>query len=474
MADWWQELQNTKPRETGGSYRKRWGQDRLVHPTQSWPTSGKNFKIRSLGRPAVRIANGGDKIGSSQAVLCHANQYNTRGIFCSNNAAFFPLHVMQSQRKWQEPAWEFTIVADHEFWTPIIQHYLNKGLRQRDMPEQIAKDHDGRKISTRSISRLINKYGLKTARQPCLSLSEMGDSILQEQLRVNGTHLPRHFIQGFQFTRDPTEAAARFAGNKTITRKGLVSPGPNEEEQMGIEVWGICDKYSRHELALWAVPNSRLAIVPPALYLMLVKEKKGIPLQTTSDKGSETGQLAAMQTALRTFYELGLSVETLPPHRFVKSVHNITRERGWCPLWNKDLKNVLLAWREGQLEVGYIDSNPTHRMMGVWLWARVVESRLDNARQLNGVHRVRRQDHVLLPTGGHVEDFYNNPEKYDEDTISRLLAEHIPQRLFQFGTDESHALATELFTQVGSPALTSLNAWEVWRAMMAKLPGGLN
>ncbi|KAF8519694.1 hypothetical protein JB92DRAFT_3112223 [Gautieria morchelliformis] len=394
-----------------------------------------------------------------------------------------------------------SVLADHEFWTPIIQHYLNKGLRQRDMPEQIAKDHDGQKISTRSISWLINKYGLKTARQPCLSLSEMGDSILQvteedplaswgirriqEQLRVNSTHLPHRFIQGFQFTRDPTEAAARFAGNKTITRKGLVSPGPNEEwcvdgheklkEQMGIEVWGICDKYSRRELALWAVPNSRLAIVPPALYLMLVKEKKGIPLQTTSDKGSETGQLAAMQTAL--------CVETLPPHRFVKSVHNITRERGWRPLWHKDLKNVLLAWREGQLEVGYIDSNPTHRMMGVWLWAQVVQSHLDNARQLNGVHRVRRQDHVLLPTGGRVEDFYNNPEKYggenilipvDEDTISQLLAEHVPQRLFQFGTDESHALATELFTQVGSPALTSLNAWEVWHAMMAKLPGGLN
>ncbi|KAF8504932.1 hypothetical protein JB92DRAFT_3145648 [Gautieria morchelliformis] len=402
-----------------------------------------------------------------------------------------------------------SVLADHEFWTPIIQNYRNKGLRQRDIPEQIAKDHDGRKISIRSISRLINKYDLKTARLPRLSLPEMVDTIpqvteedplaswgirrIQEQLRVNGTHLPRRFIQDFQFTRDPNEAAARFAGNKAISRKGLVSPGPNEEwcvdghdklkEQMGIEVWGICNKYSRRELRLWAVPNACLAIVPPALYLRLVKAKKGIPLQTTSDKGSETGQLASMQTALRTFYEPGLSVENLPPHRFVKSVHNITREHGWRPLWHKDLKNVLLAWREGQLEVGYIDSNPTHRMMGIWLWARVVQSRLDNARQLNGVHRVRRQDHVLLPTGGRVEDFYNNPEKYggedmlipvDEDTISRLLTEHVPERLFQFGTDESHALATELFTQVGSPVLTSLNAWHVWGTMMAKLPGGLD
>ncbi|KAF8531117.1 hypothetical protein JB92DRAFT_2693102 [Gautieria morchelliformis] len=63
-----------------------------------------------------------------------------------------------------------------------------------------------------------------------------------------------HFIQEFQFTCDPNEAAMRFMGNKTISHKGLVSPGPNEEwcidgheklkEQMGIEVWGICDKYS--------------------------------------------------------------------------------------------------------------------------------------------------------------------------------------------------------------------------------------
>jgi len=45
---------------------------------------------------------------------------------------------------------------------------------------------------------------------------------------------------------------------------------------MGIEVWRIIDKFSRKELGLWAVPNSRLAVVPPALYLLLVKEIKGM------------------------------------------------------------------------------------------------------------------------------------------------------------------------------------------------------
>ena len=44
---------------------------------------------------------------------------------------------------------------------------------------------------------------------------------------------------------------------------------------MGIAVYGIIDKFSRGELGLWAVPNSRVAVVPPALYLRVVRQKKG-------------------------------------------------------------------------------------------------------------------------------------------------------------------------------------------------------
>ncbi|KAF8512925.1 hypothetical protein JB92DRAFT_3168856 [Gautieria morchelliformis] len=237
---------------------------------------------------------------------------------------------------------------------------------------------------------------------------------------------------------------------------------------MGIDVWGICDKYSHRELGMWAVPNSRMAIVPPALFLMLVKEKKGIPLQVTSDMGSETGQLAALQTALRMEYLPGLTVDELPPHQFVKSVHNITRERAWRPIFHQELKNILATWKDGQIEVGYRASNPTHHMCAIWLWAQVVQDRLNHVRDENAVHKVRKQARVILPTRGQIEDFYNNPEKWggkemlvpvDEDVIERLLLEHTPQRLFQFSTDEGNTLAQALFEQLGRPKVDVRNAW---------------
>ncbi|KAF8479959.1 hypothetical protein JB92DRAFT_3274728 [Gautieria morchelliformis] len=117
---------------------------------------------------------------------------------------------------------------------------------------------------------------------------------------------------------------------------------------MDTDVWGICDKYSRHELGLGLIVTYF-----PCMYATNVTYL-GIALQVTSDMGAETGQLVALQTALcRTEYLPGLTIDELPPHRFVKSVHNITRERAWCPIFHQELKNILATWQDGQIDVGY-------------------------------------------------------------------------------------------------------------------------
>ncbi len=43
---------------------------------------------------------------------------------------------------------------------------------------------------------------------------------------------------------------------------------------MGIAIWGIIERFSRRELALWAVPNARLSEVP-ALILRLIHKLGG-------------------------------------------------------------------------------------------------------------------------------------------------------------------------------------------------------
>jgi hypothetical protein len=44
---------------------------------------------------------------------------------------------------------------------------------------------------------------------------------------------------------------------------------------MGIDVWGVIDKNGRLEQGLWAVPNARDPNLPPALWLRVVKKRKG-------------------------------------------------------------------------------------------------------------------------------------------------------------------------------------------------------
>ncbi|KAJ7868014.1 hypothetical protein B0H14DRAFT_2346753, partial [Mycena olivaceomarginata] len=228
--------------------------------------------------------------------------------------------------------------------------------------------------SLRSIERIVKSHNLRTSRHSGLTDVEKGAAIIsiteevplgrwgarkiKEKLAVQSIHIPRDFIDNIRGILDRDATDMRKPGAKKIHTRGLHSAGPNEEwcvdghekilQALGIAVWGIVDKFSRYELKLWALPDSRTAEVPPALYLRLLREKQGMPLQTTSDKGSETGLLADTQTALRhdpSFMttDLNFESEAVTAHLSVKSVYNITRERGWRPIWEKELKSWALV-----------------------------------------------------------------------------------------------------------------------------------
>jgi hypothetical protein len=51
----------------------------------------------------------------------------------------------------------------------------------------------------------------------------------------------------------------------------------------------------------------------------------------------------------------------LPAAVATTSTNNITRERGWRPLWERELENVLAAWRTGQEEYGYDAQDLFHK-----------------------------------------------------------------------------------------------------------------
>ncbi|KAJ7185212.1 hypothetical protein C8R46DRAFT_881931, partial [Mycena filopes] len=395
------------------------------------------------------------------------------------------------------------IVKEYPDLPKWIQTYVDDGIKQADMPQAFLDDR-GITIGLRSIERLIDKHKIHTSRHSGLTDVEKGAAILaitqedplarwggrkiKEKLAMQSIHVPREFIDNIRGAIDRDASNMRKPGAKKVHTRGLWSAGPNEEwcvdghekilQCMSISVWGIVDKYSRNELNLWALPDSRTADIPPVLYLMTVREKGGMPLQTTSDKGSETGILAAAQTALRSIYLPELELDTVPAHMSVKSVYNITRERGWRPIWEKELANVKYAYETGKIAAGFHPQDPIHEGVALWLWAKITQLRLNAIKRENSRHHVRFQRNKLLPTGGRHGDFYSKPEKWggkdqlipvDLAVIDRLIEKYTPPRLFQFGTDEMVSLCEGLYEEVGSPEVSAVNGWAVFTAMIGKL-----
>lgn len=107
----------------------------------------------------------------------------------------------------------------------------------------------------------------------------------------------------------------------------------------------------------------------------MMTSSTGMPLQTTTDCGSETTQVYGFANALqyvflihskfvspstkyifREYFSPHLSIDELPAHCFLHSVNNITIERGWLQLHLQWGDNVKVFWEVGH-EV-YNDMNP--------------------------------------------------------------------------------------------------------------------
>ena len=140
--------------------------------------------------------------------------------------------------------------------------------------------------------------------------------------------------------------------------------GDGHDKLAGIRfpIWGVRDKWSSKWLGLWVVPNNRLKKAVALLFLQLIKEQGGMPLQMSTDFGSETTEVFGLANALRYVLVLHhminktgcresfadhLSIDELPAHRLLKSIHNITIERGWLRLRLQWGDNIKIFWDAG-------------------------------------------------------------------------------------------------------------------------------
>lgn len=136
-----------------------------------------------------------------------------------------------------------------------------------------------------------------------------GPDLIKEGIAFDrGIHLSRDYITAEMRRQDPGGFELRDPTAKKIVREPLVALGPHHEwsadghdklTSIGFPVWGVRDKWSGKWLGLWVVPNNRLKSSIAYLYLSTVESMGGMPLQMTTDCGSETTQVFGLANALR-------------------------------------------------------------------------------------------------------------------------------------------------------------------------------
>jgi hypothetical protein len=170
-------------------------------------------------------------------------------------------------------------------------------------------------------------------------------------------------------------------------------------------------------------------------------------------------------------------------------VHNITVECQWQPLYKDVLANILDFYinHEGRfhsenfLHQCVLSPIRCRRLLNRsssvarFLWAKIVQNRLNKHERAHANHKIHKQKGRLLPTGGRPSQFYDNPEQWGgspclipipKEDIARLVAQYVPHDLFVFCDPQIHDVATDALSNLGNPQLRPENGWDIFAHMI--------
>ncbi|KAF5346279.1 hypothetical protein D9757_014839 [Collybiopsis confluens] len=363
---------------------------------------------------------------------------------------------------------------------------------------RLARDYLAIQGSAAAAERSFSSGGITdTARRGCLGDELFGEMQLLKNAyqdgRISAQQETWLHVQGSREltgsrtepnrgnTEEPDGFQAREPTAKKIKRGVLVCLGPHHEwsgdghdklSAIGFPIWGIRDVWSGKWLGLWVVPNNRLKIVIAYLFLLLVHKLGGIPVQMTTDCGSELVMVYGFANALRETFASDLAVDILPAHRFLQSIHNITIERGWLRLRLDRGDNVKIFWDAGSNI--YNESNETHSDLAKWLWSTLIQAELDSVQDAFNNHCVRK-DRVKFPSGVSPNVAFSLYEHYAADNgllpvdcslIGKLMEDLGEEELIRFVSKEYEQKAKDVFRKIGSPKLTMKNVWNIFQDML--------
>ncbi|KAJ7302134.1 hypothetical protein DFH08DRAFT_826880 [Mycena albidolilacea] len=245
-----------------------------------------------------------------------------------------------------------------------LLRYRKQDQRHEDQLLSLRKEF-GYDIGLTSWKKLVKRLKIPTVRTQKLPLTTVAQAVVDE---VEKDPIQ---AQGPDFIKDQLRLKMILAprdGHEKIAPSALHMGG------VGFSIYGFKDKFSDFLLFLRIYPDVRSRGAGGHIFLDFVQETGYIPIQLTTDKGSEVGWLYAFMSTLREIYAADIDIDLYPFHVLIKSIHNTVIEGFWRQLKEKlglNLKDFLLR---GKVE-------------------------LDNFKLWRNHHRVRHQHEKILPSG---------------------------------------------------------------------------
>ncbi|KAH7904483.1 hypothetical protein BJ138DRAFT_1019103 [Hygrophoropsis aurantiaca] len=390
---------------------------------------------------------------------------------------------------------------DNEHVKEILREYHRRAITNRNTISKLLAAEHGITMSPATVARRNKLLDLKGSsattrslpttvkRQLVLDqlekdpLNRQGPRTVREGIATaTGQILTRQYVTDEMRLHEPDGFGQREPTSKKIYRTQLVSLGPHHEwsgdghdklSVIGFPIWAIRDVWSGKWLGIWVVPNNRRKDAVAYLYLKLVHKYGGMPIQTTTDCGSETTEVYGFANALREYFSPHLDINELPAHRFMKSVKNITIERGWLQLRLKWGDNVKVFWEAGRGTYNEMDAHQYELVQ--WIWPKLIQQELDTLMDRFNNHTVRFDKNKKLPSGVSPNTAYALHTEYngqyclqsvDRQIVAQLMEEIGGEDLIRFVSVEYAAHAQAIYNSLGFTSLTLHNVWAVFSSML--------
>ncbi|KAJ6515066.1 hypothetical protein C8R47DRAFT_1206416 [Mycena vitilis] len=303
----------------------------------------------------------------------------------------------------------------------------------------------------------------------------------------NGTILTRETVATIMRTHDPDAFASREPTAKKIFRvpkfplgihERWAGDGHDKLYKIGFPIWAMVDDATGKILKAWVVPSNRMGDTIGYLFLCLAEEYGGVPLQTTTDCGSETTLLYGIVNAIRDIFHPALAEEGVRAHTYLRSVHNISVERSWLRMRLDFGDTAVLNFYQGVRDGKYDCDDPDQYELCQWLWPRLLQQELDKWASFRNSVDIRKQKEKAGPSG--VKAMSRNDaftlldswgginclQPVDVEVIRQMKKEMGGDELIAFSTPEFSERAQAAFDSLGIDALTQSNVWDIFTHML--------